>query len=132
MKRFLILLLVALAAVSCTTPRYVSRQPSMEVEWIGRTHADIVRAFGAPSREVSDGADGVILVYEEMYTTYETDRWGSSMTTTGLEHRNFSEFSPDGRRHLLRCPDEYHDAEWTSIRLFQHLWHYPGWFVAHP
>lgn len=92
MKRFLILLLVALAAVSCTTPRYVSRQPSMEVEWIGRTHADIVRAFGAPSREVSDGADGLILVYEEMFTTYETDRWGSTMTTTGLEHRNFSEF----------------------------------------
>lgn len=77
-----------LSAVSCTTPRYVSRQSDMELTWIGRPHSDIVRTFGAPSREVSDGADGIILVYEEFYTDYETDGWGS----IGREHRNYTEF----------------------------------------
>lgn len=92
MKRSLILA-VLLAATSCSTTRYVSREPSMNAEWVGRSHADIVRTFGAPTREVSDGADGVILVYESFYTTHETDHLGSTITTTSEEHRNFKEFS---------------------------------------
>ena len=72
MKRYLILA-VLLAATSCSTTRYVSSEPSLKAEWVGRSHADIVRNFGAPTREVSDGADGVILVYESFYTTHETD-----------------------------------------------------------
>lgn len=94
MKRYLILLImVILSAVSCTTTKYISREPSMKAEWIGRSHADIVRSFGAPSREVSDGAEGVILVYENVYTTLETDQSGSTLTTTKRDHRNFKEFS---------------------------------------
>ncbi len=47
MKRYLILLMaVIFASASCTTPRYVSREPSMKTEWVGRSHADIVRSFG--------------------------------------------------------------------------------------
>jgi hypothetical protein len=65
----------------------------LKAEWVGRSHADIVRNFGAPTREVSDGADGVILVYESFYTTHETDHLGSTITTTSEEHRNYKEFS---------------------------------------
>ena len=90
MKRYLILLItVILSAVSCTTTRYISREPSMKTEWVGRSHADIVRSFGAPSREVSDGATGMILVYEELYSIYDTDHFGSTMTTTKRDRRNF-------------------------------------------
>ena len=92
MKRYLILA-VLLAATSCSTTRYVSSEPSLKAEWVGRSHADIVRNFGAPTREVSDGADGVILVYESFYTTHETDHLGSTITTTSEEHRNYKEFS---------------------------------------
>ena len=44
----------------------------MEVEWIGRTHADIVRAFGAPSRDVSDGADPITKLLE-VYASWMSD-----------------------------------------------------------
>lgn len=122
MKRIRILTIVAqrcssllfaallLSAVSCTTPRYVSRQSDMELTWIGRSHSDIVRTFGAPSREVSDGAKGVILVYEEFYTDYQTDQWGTS--SIGREHRNFTEFflNEDGLCYDLRTNQVLRDG----------------------
>ena len=46
--------------------RYISAETQYNEEWRGRSHADIVLAFGAPDREVSDGADGYILVYEKI------------------------------------------------------------------
>ena len=35
----------------------------------GQTHSQIVMNFGAPDREVSDGGDGIILVYEDVSTS---------------------------------------------------------------
>ena len=68
----------ALVAASCASTksltsssgrvrnRYVSAETKYNEEWRGRSHADIVLAFGAPDREVSNGADGYILVYEKI------------------------------------------------------------------
>ena len=96
MKRYIFLIAAVLfSAVSCTTPRYISNLPSLQTEWVGRSHADIVRAFGAPTREVSDGADGQILVYESFYTTHDTDEFMGDFTTTSVEHRNFKELYLD-------------------------------------
>ena len=93
MKRYIILLAAALlCAVSCSVPRYISSEPGLQDEWILRSHAEIVRSFGAPSREVSDGADGQILVYEDYYTTHDTDEFMGDYTTTSQEFRNFKEF----------------------------------------
>ena len=119
MKRYLILLMaVIFASASCTTPRYVSREPSMKVEWVGRSHADIVRSFGAPSREVSDGANGMILVYEELYSIYDTDHFGSTMTTTKRDRRNFKEFSlgPDGICYDVRTNALMQDGTQLDVR----------------
>ena len=66
MKRIILFLAVILSAVSCTTYRYVSATPDLQSAWIGKTHADVVRAYGAPTRECSDGADGYILIYESL------------------------------------------------------------------
>lgn len=114
MKRYLILLVtVILSAVSCTTTRYISREPSLKAEWVGHSHADIVRNFGAPSREVSDGAEGVILVYEDVYTTLETDQSGSTLTTTKRDHRNYKEFSlgPDEICYNVRTNEKMADGK---------------------
>lgn len=114
MKRYLILLItVILSAVSCTTTRYISREPSLKAEWVGHSHADIVRNFGAPSRGVSDGAEGVILVYEDIYTTLETDQSGSTLTTTKKDHRNFKEFSlgPDDICYNVRTNEKMADGQ---------------------
>ena len=91
MKRFVILLTaLLLAAVSCTAPRYITATPELQSTWIGKTHADIVRAFGAPSRECSDGADGYILIYESFRTDYDT--WLDGSINSSREHRDFMEF----------------------------------------
>lgn len=74
-----------------------------------KRHADIVRNFGAPSREVSDGAEGGILVYEDVYTTLETDQSGSTLTTTKKDHRNFKEFSLG--------PDDICYNVWTNEKM---------------
>ena len=114
MKKYLILLLAAtLCAASCTVTRYVSMQPRLEAEWIGRSHADIVRGFGAPTREVSDGEDGLILVYEETYSTHETEHRGSTVTTTSKDHRTFKEFSLDaaGKCYDVRTNEQIENGK---------------------
>ena len=37
-------------------------------QWVGHSQAEVIAEFGAPDREVSDGADGIILVYETITT----------------------------------------------------------------
>jgi hypothetical protein len=114
MKRYLLLLIaVVLCAASCTTTRYISMQPSLEAEWVGRSHADIIRGFGAPTREVSDGDDGLILVYEETYSTHETEHSGSTVTTTSRDYRTFKEFSLDaaGTCYNVRTNEQMEDGE---------------------
>lgn len=32
--------------------------------WVGRQHSELVAVWGAPTREMSDGGEGKILVYE--------------------------------------------------------------------
>ena len=56
-------LLTALATLSsCATAKYVSVEDDMNNEWVGRRHSEIVREFGAPDRETSDGKNGTIKV----------------------------------------------------------------------
>lgn len=64
MKRIL-LLLILLSAVSCRTWYTVSLQPKLSNDFVGKSHNYIVSAMGAPSRTVSDGNDGQILIYEK-------------------------------------------------------------------
>lgn len=110
MKRYIILIVaVILSATSCTTFRYASSKSQMQSEWEGRSHADIVRTFGAPSREVSDGAGGQILVYENFYTTHSTDEFMGDFTTTSREHRDFKEFyiDPEGTCYQVRTNEAF-------------------------
>ena len=94
MKRFFILLAAVLStAVSCTTMRYVPVQADLQSQWIGATHAEIVRTYGAPNRECSDGAGGYILIYESFRTVYDT--WMDGSLNYAREQRDFKEFYMD-------------------------------------
>ena len=105
MKRIVLFLAVILSAVSCTTYRYVSATPDLQSAWIGKTHADVVRAFGAPTRECSDGADGYILIYESFRTHYDT--WMDGSINSSREIRDFKEFyfGPDHICYDVRSND---------------------------
>ena len=98
MKRsFFILMLTLLSAASCSIPRFVPIESSLQEQWPGRTHAEIIREFGAPNREISDGADGMVLVYERTTTTSSTHEFMERYTTTTEENRVFKEFYIDAR-----------------------------------
>ena len=83
--RMSFLFAAALAAASCastkTLPsssgrvrnRYESVETKYNEEWRGRSHSEIISAFGAPDREVSDGADGYILIYETVTQNVRVD-----------------------------------------------------------
>jgi len=69
---FALAALAALAFSSCSNVKYVSVEPFANAYWVGRTHAEIVQTYGAPTRETSDGQSGKILIYEETKTTVNT------------------------------------------------------------
>jgi len=73
MKAFYRIILVAVAAAICASCGvYVSLEPEANEYWQGKTHAEIVKTYGAPVREMSDGQGGVILVYEDTKTEIHT------------------------------------------------------------
>lgn len=58
-------LVVLLTMVSCSTTQRISRLSEYTATYVGKTHNDIVLMVGVPTRQVSDGAGGTILCYEE-------------------------------------------------------------------
>ena len=106
------LLIIAISTVmlsSCsvlqnmtTKPVMSSSEPGLNTAWQGHSYAEIVRAFGAPTRTASDGAGGTIYVYEETKTKYTTStstvNVGNTIDseTTAETTREFSEFYVDG------------------------------------
>lgn len=85
-----------------TKPVMSSSEPGLNAAWQGHSYAEIVRAFGAPTRTASDGAGGTIYVYEETKTKYTTStstvNVGNTIDseTTAETTREFSEFYVDG------------------------------------
>ena len=99
---------------SCGSSRQINPALSAEEEynqaWTGRSHAEIVQAFGAPDRVESDGRDGRILVYETVTTTTRSDvdthfgMFDPDVTTTMSTDKRYTHFflGPDGLCYLVR------------------------------
>lgn len=64
--------LAVLCLVGCGTTHYVSLEPEANKMWVGKPHSAIIETYGAPTREISDGEDGIILIYEETHTVTNT------------------------------------------------------------
>ena len=62
MKRFILLLLAAVAVTACGASRRVAVDPVQP--WVGRTTSEILTTMGDPDRIDTDGNGGSILVYE--------------------------------------------------------------------
>ena len=100
-SRGLFLLLVAMALFffsGCSASIKLSSGPNVSGTeyysslYVGQTHANIVKEFGAPSREVSDGEGGYILVYETYSSSSRAYMDGYMDNTL---HRSFIEFYMD-------------------------------------
>ena len=91
-KIFLLAALILLAGCSATqnvSRRVVSDSDYYNEAYRGRTHAQIVKEYGAPDREASDGEDGYILIYEDFYTTSHVDHMGFVDHNT---HKSYIQF----------------------------------------
>lgn len=110
----LILIMAAMTAVlsSCATLRTasISAEQEYNLAWVGRTHSEIVMAYGAPDRVEADGAGGQILIYEELIAKYDTDvdpHFGMFRTdymTRVSEEKSYAHFflHSDGICYLVR------------------------------
>ena len=77
----LLIAVAVFAATGCSSltnlgSPYVSGTQYYNSTYRGLTHAQIVQEYGAPDREVSDGADGYILVYETFHSSSYVDNMG--------------------------------------------------------
>ena len=98
---------------------------------MGKTHQEIVAAYGAPTREVTDGKDGTILVYEEFSTSvygpaypYRHYPWGGwyghdVYTRTNRDYADFF-INGEGTCYLVRSNialpgGEYDRASHTAV-----------------
>lgn len=78
---YLLIVAAALALTGCSSYNnmsrtYVSGSDYFNSTYRGHTHGQIVKEYGAPDREVSDGEDGYILVYETYHTSSHVDHMG--------------------------------------------------------
>lgn len=103
---FLLILMSVLALSGCSASSKLSSGPAVSGTeyynslYVGQSHAQIVKDFGAPNREVSDGEGGYILVYE--WFDYST-RYDGSFIHNNV-HRTYIEFYMDdsGLCHNVR------------------------------
>jgi len=79
--RYLLIFASVFALTGCSSYNnlsrtYVSGNDYYTSTYRGHTHGQIVKEYGAPDREVSDGEDGYILVYETYHTSSHVDSMG--------------------------------------------------------
>lgn len=92
----IIIISCLLTMTSCRTTYLVSMQPEISRSMIGHSHQSIVSGMGAPDRQTSDGAGGIILIYENTTSqsiatahdiNYYTGTYTPGVTTTS--HTNY-------------------------------------------
>ncbi|MCR5549141.1 MAG: hypothetical protein K6F25_10380 [Bacteroidales bacterium] len=125
------LVLAAVSLSSCAPAGYISKEAEFNNAWVGKTHQEIVAAYGAPTREVTDGKDGTILVYEEFSTSvygpaypYRHYPWGGwyghdVYTRTNRDYADFF-INGEGTCYLVRSNialpgGEYDRASHTAV-----------------
>lgn len=111
-KTLLLMAVAAVALTSCATLNNVRTSAEQEYNetWIGKSHAEIVMAYGAPDRIESDGSDGQILVFEKFSKRYDTDvdthfgMFDPECTTRVSEEKSYVHFflRADGTCYLVR------------------------------
>ncbi len=124
MKR-LFYLMVAAALFLCLSSCSILRSSQSQVPdtsyWYGKSRNAIMMSFGIPDREASDGAGGVVLVYEDISTVtsknskkeknFVTDEPVYESSETVSQVRRFAEF-------FLNMDDSCYNIR-TNLRSWQ-------------
>ncbi len=82
MKKAIILIIGLCLFCSCSTTYKVRYSQENLDSFIGKSHQELVETFGAPSSQVSDGADGYVLAFDESKTLFKySPRYASKSST---------------------------------------------------
>lgn len=84
------------------------RQIMHEEVWVRKTKHEIIMTFGAPEREMSDGAEGTILIYEDSYSRIHSL---SNDRKNVITYRKFVEFYIDGRNRCYKVRTNLKDDQ---------------------
>lgn len=79
-----------------------------EEVWGRKTKHEIIMTFGAPEREMSDGAEGTILIYEDSYSRIHSL---SNDRKNVITYRKFVEFYIDGRNRCYKVRTNLKDDQ---------------------
>lgn len=79
---------------SCTVYKYttISKEEEYKKEYVGKSHNQIVTTLGAPDKQFSDGAEGVIIIYENSVFNSNINTYKGSGSATTIESKGYIQF----------------------------------------
>jgi hypothetical protein len=110
-KKIVVIVLITSLFASCTAYKYttISKEKEYEDMFVGKSHNHIVTSIGAPNRELSDGAEGSILIYEEI-TTYSKSR-SNTNNSNGLKTNTVTQQSSEYIQFFINADGVCYDVK---------------------
>ena len=89
-----IIVVIVSLFTSCTVYKYttISKEEEYKKEYVGKSHNEIVTTLGAPDKQFSDGAEGIIIIYENSVFESNINTYKGSGSATTIESKGYIQF----------------------------------------
>ena len=89
-----IIVVIVSLFTSCTVYKYttISKEEEYKKEYVGKSHNEIVTTLGAPDKQFSDGAEGIIIIYENSVFNSNINTYKGSGSATTIESKGYMQF----------------------------------------
>lgn len=89
-----IIVVIVSLFTSCTVYKYttISKEEEYKKEYVGKSHNQIVTTLGAPDKQFSDGAEGIIIIYEKSVFESDINTFKGSGSATTIESKGYIQF----------------------------------------
>ena len=89
-----IIVVIVSLFTSCTVYKYttISKEEEYKKEYVGKSHNQIVTTLGAPDKQFSDGAEGIIIIYEKSVFESNINTYKGSGSATTIESKGYMQF----------------------------------------
>ena len=89
-----IIVVIVSLFTSCTVYKYttISKEEEYKKEYVGKSHNEIVTTLGAPDKQFSDGAEGIIIIYENSVFESNINTYKGSGSATTIESKGYMQF----------------------------------------
>lgn len=89
-----IIVVIVSLFTSCTAYKYttISKEEEYKKEYVGKSHNEIVTTLGAPDKQFSDGAEGIIIIYEKSVFESNINTYKGSGSATTIESKGYMQF----------------------------------------